>query len=103
MIRNNITNYATRLREQNAHPVNYADFQIGGLLDEMLHHDVNGKLTKENILMSPFIVDIHQTKFTEAKGIWMIEATKEVLHKGSQNVEMLLALLPVMLPTELFN
>eukprot|EP00957_Ditylum_brightwellii_P138829 10582333-Ditylum_brightwellii.AAC.2 len=53
--------------------------------------------------MSPFIVDIHQTKFTETKGIWMIETTKEVLHKASQDVEVSLALLSEILPTELFN
>eukprot|EP00957_Ditylum_brightwellii_P011917 898742-Ditylum_brightwellii.AAC.1 len=59
MIENNITHHATLLHKQNAYLVNYADFQIGGLSDEMLHYGVSGKLAKENILRSLFIMDIN--------------------------------------------
>eukprot|EP00957_Ditylum_brightwellii_P158324 12051519-Ditylum_brightwellii.AAC.1 len=69
----------------------------------MLHHDISGKSVKDNILLSLFIVDIHQTKFTGAKGIWMIKTTKEDLHKAIQDVETLLPLLPKILLNELFN
>eukprot|EP00957_Ditylum_brightwellii_P026591 2011180-Ditylum_brightwellii.AAC.1 len=53
--------------------------------------------------MSPFIVDIHQPKFTDTKGIWMIKTTKEGLYKAIQDVETLLELLPDILLNELFN
>eukprot|EP00957_Ditylum_brightwellii_P209697 15362823-Ditylum_brightwellii.AAC.1 len=103
MIKNNVTHYATLLHKQNAYLVNYTDFWIGGLSDEMLHHGISEKSVKESTLMSPFIVDIHQTKFTDTKGIWMIKITKEDLHKAIQDIEMLLALLPEILLNKLFN
>eukprot|EP00957_Ditylum_brightwellii_P190557 14505398-Ditylum_brightwellii.AAC.1 len=102
MIKDNVACYATLLCKQNACLVNYANIRIGGLSDEMLYN-VSGNSVKDNILMSPFIVDIHQTKFIKTKGIWTIETTKEDLHKAIQDVETLLALLPEAFLNELFS
>eukprot|EP00957_Ditylum_brightwellii_P045048 3417254-Ditylum_brightwellii.AAC.1 len=44
MIMINVKHYATLLCKQNVYLVNYADSQIGGVSDKMLHHDVSGKL-----------------------------------------------------------
>ena len=35
--------------------------------------------------MSPFIVDMHLTVYTDSKGIWTIESTVENLHKALQD------------------
>eukprot|EP00957_Ditylum_brightwellii_P134712 10270104-Ditylum_brightwellii.AAC.1 len=103
MIKDNVVHYATPLHEQNVYLVNYTDFRIEGLSEEMLQHNISGKSVKDNILMSPFIIGIHQTKFMEPKGIWAVETTTEDLHKAIQDIKVLLELLPDILPGELFN
>ena len=57
------------IREQNAYLTNYADFQIGGMSEAMLNVEVSGKTVWYSILLSPFIVDMHPTVYTESKGI----------------------------------
>ena len=60
------------IREQNAYLTNYADFRIGGVSEAMLNAKVSGKTVRDNILLSPFIVDMHPMIYTESKGIWTI-------------------------------
>eukprot|EP00957_Ditylum_brightwellii_P179853 13701054-Ditylum_brightwellii.AAC.1 len=103
MIKDNVTHYANLIKEQNTYLGNYVNFKIDRITEEMLSHDVSGKLVKENILASPFIIDLHQTKFTNNKCIWTIETTKEDLHQAIKDVETSLEVLTKALPKEMFN
>eukprot|EP00957_Ditylum_brightwellii_P111469 8502092-Ditylum_brightwellii.AAC.1 len=103
MIKDNTEKYKHLLREQNAYLVNYVDFQVGDITEEMLEQKVLESTVKENILMSPFIADIHKTTFTINKGIWTIETTMENLHKELADVKTLLEVLPDMLDAKYFN
>ena len=75
------------LREQNAYLDNYADFHIGGILEKMLHFKISRTTVKDNILMPPYIVNIHKTTYTESKGIGTMELTVEDLHKALADVK----------------
>eukprot|EP00957_Ditylum_brightwellii_P108886 8306677-Ditylum_brightwellii.AAC.1 len=75
------------LGEQITYLVHYADFQVGGITEEMLEQAVSESTVKENILMSLFIVNIHKTMFTINKGIQTIETTVEDLHKALADVK----------------
>ena len=95
--------YKTLIREQNAYLTNHADFQIGSISEAMLNVEVSGKTVRDNILLSPFIVDMHPTVYTESKGIWTIESTMDDLHRALQDVETLLKILPTVVPEEFFS
>eukprot|EP00957_Ditylum_brightwellii_P022107 1667746-Ditylum_brightwellii.AAC.1 len=69
----------------------------------MLDVNVIRKMVRDNILMSPFIVDMHPTVYSESKGIWAIESTIEDVHKALQDVETLLSVLPSVVPDEYFE
>eukprot|EP00957_Ditylum_brightwellii_P041877 3171687-Ditylum_brightwellii.AAC.1 len=58
---------------------------------------------KDNILMSSYIVDIHEMTYTETKGIWTIESTVEDLNKVLADIESSLEVLPEVLSKEYFN
>eukprot|EP00957_Ditylum_brightwellii_P184692 14067192-Ditylum_brightwellii.AAC.1 len=103
MIKNNVKHYKTLIREQNTYLTNHVDFRIGGVSEAMLNVDVSGKTVQDNILMSPFIVDMHPTVYTDSKGIWTIESTSEDLYKALQDVENSLSVLPSVVPDEYFN
>eukprot|EP00957_Ditylum_brightwellii_P133679 10192002-Ditylum_brightwellii.AAC.1 len=98
MIKDNVMHYANLIKEQNTHLGNYADFKIGRMTEEMLSHDLFRKLVQENILASPFMIDLHQTKFTNNKGIWTIKRTKEDLHQVIKDIETSLEVLVDVLP-----
>eukprot|EP00957_Ditylum_brightwellii_P100516 7662734-Ditylum_brightwellii.AAC.1 len=53
--------------------------------------------------MSPFIVDMHPTAYTDSKGIWTVESTAEDLHIVLQKVETSLSILPSVVPDEYFD
>jgi hypothetical protein len=91
------------IREQNAYLTNYADFRIGGVSEAMLNVEVSGKTVRDNILLSPFIVDMHPTVYTESKGIWTIESTVDDLHRALQDVETSLKVLPTVVPEAFFS
>ena len=103
MIKNNVEHYKTLIREQNTYLTNYVDFRIGGVSKAMLNVDVSGKTAQDNILMSPFIVDMHPTVYTDSKGIWTIESTVEDLHKVLQDVKTCLSILPSVVPDKYFE
>eukprot|EP00957_Ditylum_brightwellii_P174198 13261846-Ditylum_brightwellii.AAC.1 len=103
MIKNNVDHYKTLIREQNASLTNYADCRIGGISEVMLNVKVSGKMVRDNNLLSPFIVDMHLTVYTDSKGIWTIESTTEDLYKSLQDVKMSLKVLPSMIPEEFFS
>eukprot|EP00957_Ditylum_brightwellii_P185930 14155234-Ditylum_brightwellii.AAC.1 len=86
-IPNNESLYASLLKEQNVHLTQYADFFVGGLTDNAMNHIISGKTVKENILSSPYVVDIHRTTMTDEKGIWTTETTKEKLLKAMEEVD----------------
>eukprot|EP00957_Ditylum_brightwellii_P014216 1071022-Ditylum_brightwellii.AAC.1 len=69
MMKSNLEHYKTLIREQNAYFTNYADFRIGGVSEAMLDVDISRKTVCNNILMSPFIVDMHLTMYTYSKDI----------------------------------
>eukprot|EP00957_Ditylum_brightwellii_P132405 10096381-Ditylum_brightwellii.AAC.1 len=69
----------------------------------MLNVDVSGETVQDNILMSPFIVYMHLTVYTDSKGIWTIEYTAEDLYKVLQDVETSLSVLPSVVLDEYFN
>eukprot|EP00957_Ditylum_brightwellii_P170962 13013153-Ditylum_brightwellii.AAC.1 len=94
MIKDNTEHYENLLREQNTYLVHYTDVWIGGLTEDMLDHKVTSATVKDNILMSQFIVDLHETAITINKGIWTIESTGEDLHKALDDVETSLLVLP---------
>eukprot|EP00957_Ditylum_brightwellii_P039644 2999064-Ditylum_brightwellii.AAC.1 len=94
---------ANLIKEQNAHLGKYADFKIGRITEEMLSHSLSRKLVKENILASPFIIDLHQTKFTNNKDIWTIKTTKVDLHQVIKDMETSLEVLVDALLKEMFN
>eukprot|EP00957_Ditylum_brightwellii_P150590 11466796-Ditylum_brightwellii.AAC.1 len=102
MIKNNVKHHKTPIREQNAHLTNYVDFRIGGVSKAMLNVKVSGKTVQDNVLPSPFIVDMHLIVYTDSKGIWTIESTEEDLYKALQDVETSLSVLPSMVPEEYF-
>eukprot|EP00957_Ditylum_brightwellii_P073169 5562122-Ditylum_brightwellii.AAC.1 len=53
--------------------------------------------------MSPFIVDMHPTVYTDSKGIWTIESTLEGLYKALYDVKTSLKVLPSVVPEEFFS
>eukprot|EP00957_Ditylum_brightwellii_P061768 4687013-Ditylum_brightwellii.AAC.1 len=69
----------------------------------MLNVEVSGKTVRDNILLSPFIVDMHPTVYTGSKGIWTIESTVEDLYKALQDVETSLEVLPSVVPEDFFS
>eukprot|EP00957_Ditylum_brightwellii_P180939 13785246-Ditylum_brightwellii.AAC.1 len=69
----------------------------------MLNVKVSGKMVRDNILLSPLIVDMHLTVYTNSKGIWTIESTVEDLYKALQDDEMSLEVLPSVVPEEFFS
>eukprot|EP00957_Ditylum_brightwellii_P100426 7654995-Ditylum_brightwellii.AAC.1 len=69
----------------------------------MLNVKVSGKTVQDNILLSPFIVDMHPMVYTDPKGIWTIESTAEDLYKALQDVETSINALPSMVPEEFFS
>eukprot|EP00957_Ditylum_brightwellii_P050058 3794524-Ditylum_brightwellii.AAC.1 len=69
----------------------------------MLNVKVRGKTVQDNILLSPFIVDMHLMVYTDSKGIWTIESTVENLYKVFQDVEASLKVLPSVIPEEYFS
>eukprot|EP00957_Ditylum_brightwellii_P048332 3668086-Ditylum_brightwellii.AAC.1 len=103
MIKDNVMHYANLIKEENAYLGNYADFKIGQITEEMLSHDVSRKSVKENTLVSPFIIDLHQTTFTNKKFIWIIKMTKEDLHQAIKEIETSLKALVGVFPKEMFN
>eukprot|EP00957_Ditylum_brightwellii_P006862 519424-Ditylum_brightwellii.AAC.1 len=86
-IQNHSTLYINLLREQNVYLPNYADFQIGGLTEETIDFIISVKTLKENTLATPYVMDINHTAFTDEKGIWTVETTKENVHKAMQDVD----------------
>jgi len=58
-IQNHLALYSSLLQEQNVYLSNYADFRIGGLMDNAIDFVISGETVKENILASPYAVDIH--------------------------------------------
>eukprot|EP00957_Ditylum_brightwellii_P144295 10993501-Ditylum_brightwellii.AAC.1 len=69
----------------------------------MLNVDVSRKTVRDNILLSPFVVDMHPTVFTDSKGVWTIESTVDNLYKTLQDVETSLKVLTSVVPEELFS
>eukprot|EP00957_Ditylum_brightwellii_P121289 9250077-Ditylum_brightwellii.AAC.1 len=55
-------------------------------------------MVKENILALLYIVDIHQTAFTNKKGIWTVETANENIHIAMQEVDIGLEALQNVLP-----
>eukprot|EP00957_Ditylum_brightwellii_P018031 1358903-Ditylum_brightwellii.AAC.1 len=94
MIKDNTGHYTTLLREQNAYLVNYAHFCAGSLSETMFDFKISGTTVKDNIHTSPYIINIHETTYTETKGIWTIEMMVEDLHKVLKDVETSLEVIP---------
>eukprot|EP00957_Ditylum_brightwellii_P131131 10001621-Ditylum_brightwellii.AAC.1 len=69
----------------------------------MLNVKVSGKKVRDNILLSPFIVDMHLTIYTDSKGIRTIESTAEDLYKALQDVKTYLKVLPSVVPEDFFS
>eukprot|EP00957_Ditylum_brightwellii_P160266 12201132-Ditylum_brightwellii.AAC.1 len=103
MIKNNIEDYKTLVREQNAYLTKYAEFCVGGISEEMLEMTISGKTVKENMLMLPYIVNMHPLIYTASKGIWTIETTQKNLHKAIKDVELAIQALPSAIPDEYFE
>jgi len=86
-IQNHLALYSSLLQEQNVYLSNYADFRIGGLMDNAIDFVISGETVKENILASQYAVDIHWTAFMDEKGIWTVETTKENIHNAMHEVD----------------
>eukprot|EP00957_Ditylum_brightwellii_P064096 4862468-Ditylum_brightwellii.AAC.1 len=69
----------------------------------MLEFKISGTTTKDNILTSPYIVNIHEMTYTETKGIWTIKMTVDDLHKVLADIETSLEVLPEVLNKDYFN
>eukprot|EP00957_Ditylum_brightwellii_P137618 10491816-Ditylum_brightwellii.AAC.1 len=69
----------------------------------MLEFKISGMTVKDNILTSPYIVDIHKTIYTETKGIWTIELMVDNLHKVLVDVETSFEVLPEVLSKDYFS
>eukprot|EP00957_Ditylum_brightwellii_P071833 5460222-Ditylum_brightwellii.AAC.1 len=69
----------------------------------MLNVKVNRKTVRDNILLSPIIVDMHPMVYKDSKGVWTIESTVDDLYKALQDVETSLKLLPYVVPEEFFS
>eukprot|EP00957_Ditylum_brightwellii_P134819 10279035-Ditylum_brightwellii.AAC.1 len=103
MIKNNVEHYKMLVREQNAYLTNYADFCVGCISKEMLKVSVSSKTVKDNMLMLPYIVNIHSSIYTATKGIWTIEMTQKNLHKAIEDVELASQALPSAVPNKYFE
>eukprot|EP00957_Ditylum_brightwellii_P069807 5300729-Ditylum_brightwellii.AAC.1 len=69
----------------------------------MLEFKISGTTIKDNILTSPYIVNIHETTCTQTKGTWTIESTVEDLHKELVDAETSLEVLPEVSREDYFN
>eukprot|EP00957_Ditylum_brightwellii_P191761 14598304-Ditylum_brightwellii.AAC.1 len=69
----------------------------------MLEVIVSNKTVKENMLMSPYIVDMHPSICAASKGIWTIKTTQKNLHKAIEDVELAIQALPSAVPDEYFE
>eukprot|EP00957_Ditylum_brightwellii_P122630 9351810-Ditylum_brightwellii.AAC.1 len=69
----------------------------------MLDFKISGMTVKDNILTSPYIIDIHEITYIKTKGIWTIDTMVEDLHKALKGVETPLEVLPEVLSEEYFN
>eukprot|EP00957_Ditylum_brightwellii_P186462 14196668-Ditylum_brightwellii.AAC.1 len=87
MIKNNVDHYKTLIGEQNVYLTNDADFRIGGISKAILNVNVSRKTVRENILLSPFIMDMHLMVYADSKGIWTTESTAEDLYKVLKDAE----------------
>eukprot|EP00957_Ditylum_brightwellii_P093274 7102947-Ditylum_brightwellii.AAC.1 len=69
----------------------------------MLNVEVSKKTVRDNILLSPFIVDMHPVVYTNSKGIWTIESTVDNLYKALKDVKTSLKVLPSVVPEGFFS
>eukprot|EP00957_Ditylum_brightwellii_P154425 11751409-Ditylum_brightwellii.AAC.1 len=67
--------YANLLKEQNRYLANYKDFSIGGVSNEMLSREFDGKTLRDHLELQGVVGDITHTVFMEMKGIWQVETT----------------------------
>eukprot|EP00957_Ditylum_brightwellii_P093797 7142240-Ditylum_brightwellii.AAC.1 len=86
-IKDNKNHYSNLLHKQSAHLVDYADFCIKGLTEEVLRVEISEKTVCKNILESPYVVDMHKMMFTNNKGIWTIETMKDTLHQAMSEID----------------
>eukprot|EP00957_Ditylum_brightwellii_P120745 9210321-Ditylum_brightwellii.AAC.1 len=69
----------------------------------MLEVIASNKTVKENMLMLPYIVDMHPSIYTVSKGIWTIKTTQKNLHKAIEDAELAIEVLPDAVPEEYFE
>eukprot|EP00957_Ditylum_brightwellii_P209384 15361537-Ditylum_brightwellii.AAC.1 len=69
----------------------------------MSNVEVIGKTVRDNILLSPFIVDMYPMVYTDSKGIWTIESTVDDLYRALQDVKTPCKVLPSMVPEQFFS
>eukprot|EP00957_Ditylum_brightwellii_P162992 12411180-Ditylum_brightwellii.AAC.1 len=69
----------------------------------MLEVTISGKMVKENMLMSLYIVNMHPSIYIVSKRIWTIETTQKNLHKAIEDVELAIQALPIAVPDEYFE
>eukprot|EP00957_Ditylum_brightwellii_P080311 6108294-Ditylum_brightwellii.AAC.1 len=68
--------YAQLLKEQNQYLAKYDDFRIGGISDDMLSKEFDGKTLRGHLELPGVVGNITKTVFTTKKGIWQVETTK---------------------------
>eukprot|EP00957_Ditylum_brightwellii_P193214 14711923-Ditylum_brightwellii.AAC.1 len=54
----------------------------------MLDFKISSTTVKDNILTSPYIINVNEIMYTKTKGIWTINSTVEDIHKmlGCRNI-----------------
>eukprot|EP00957_Ditylum_brightwellii_P040856 3092258-Ditylum_brightwellii.AAC.1 len=78
--------YAQLIKEQNQFLVNYKNFCIGGISEDMMDTTL-GESTLQELLELPQVVgDITLAPFTKSKGIWQVETTKGQLLDAMHHV-----------------
>eukprot|EP00957_Ditylum_brightwellii_P156844 11937825-Ditylum_brightwellii.AAC.1 len=102
-IKDDATHYSNLSCNQNAYLKNYADFQVGGLTEGALGMVISGKTVKENLLESQYVIDIHKAMYTEEKGTWTVETTKDNLQQAIKEIDLDLEGLQTVLPDEFFT
>eukprot|EP00957_Ditylum_brightwellii_P060596 4601072-Ditylum_brightwellii.AAC.1 len=72
-------------------------------MEEVLNVEISEKAVCENILESPYVVDMHKTPYTNDKGIWTIEMAKDTLHQAMSEINKGTEVLQDILPDEYFK
>eukprot|EP00957_Ditylum_brightwellii_P174338 13273154-Ditylum_brightwellii.AAC.1 len=78
--------YVNLLKKQNQYLANYKECCIGGISNEKLSRDFDGKTLQDHLELQGVVGDITHMVFTETKGIWQVETTTKQVVEAMHHV-----------------